>query len=76
MSDSSTSSDVAIVTEGVEVAHFMIKGSQSWFTFTGAMKSGLVYMKNAADFITFVKVAIGVAKSNCSLVWGTLLEML
>ena len=52
--------DVQIVTEGVTADHFSVKGSQSWFTFTGAMKSGHIYMRNAADFFSFIKVAIAV----------------
>jgi hypothetical protein len=60
MDESTYSSDVQIVTDGIEAGHFIIKGSQSWFTFTGAMKSGPKYMKNAADFVSFAKKAIEV----------------
>jgi hypothetical protein len=60
MENTTSVSDVQIVTEGVETGHFVLRGSQSWFTFTGAMKSGGKYMKNAADFISFIRKAIEV----------------
>jgi hypothetical protein len=60
MAENSYEKDAQIVTDGIVAGHFSVIGSQSWFTFTGAMKSRNVYMRNAADFINFIKVAIGV----------------
>jgi len=60
MMDNSYESDAKTVTDGVVAGHFSVIGTPSWFTFTGAMKSRNVYMHNAADFINFIKVVIGV----------------
>jgi len=58
MEDLTYDRDLQIVTDGVEAAHFAVKGTESWFTFTRDMQSGRTYMHNAANFISFIRVAI------------------